>query len=403
MALEIIILLLSILITGLLVWVIASKHYSKQLLSLKEENLQLKSQVGLNENIINEVKVAFSQIAQESLKNQQEALPSEHSNDLKTKMELFKAEELTPVNRLLKEFKESIDNYQNSHKNESLEIKNAIATAEKYARALTMNQNSKGEFGEEWLEQIFKFANLEENVHYTKQFTSDGVKPDFVVNLPNSKNIIIDSKVILKNYIEYQQSDDNEILKKAFITDLTNCITNLAKKNYEEIESLYQPGFILMYVPVETCINMIYTDYDFRKVLELANSRNIIIVGTASMLVTLRIVNQLWASQVQYDNVKNIITVGENLYNNIASHAQNLLNIQQTIDKAASSIKTEVNRFTTKRNGSIFKEAEKLKQFGISSKEVKSGKKIIENDIPQIFLEDSVEEISENSLEEVEV
>ncbi len=403
MALEIIILLLSILITGLLVWVIASKHYSKQLLSLKEENLQLKSQVGLNENIINEVKVAFSQIAQESLKNQQEALLSEHSNDLKTKMELFKAEELTPVNRLLKEFKESIDNYQNSHKNESLEIKNAIATAEKYARALTMNQNSKGEFGEEWLEQIFKFANLEENVHYTKQFTSDGVKPDFVVNLPNSKNIIIDSKVILKNYIEYQQSDDNEILKKAFITDLTNCITNLAKKNYEEIESLYQPGFILMYVPVETCINMIYTDYDFRKVLELANSRNIIIVGTASMLVTLRIVNQLWASQVQYDNVKNIITVGENLYNNIASHAQNLLNIQQTIDKAASSIKTEVNRFTTKRNGSIFKEAEKLKQFGISSKEVKSGKKIIENDIPQIFLEDSVEEISENSLEEVEV
>ena len=105
----------------------------------------------------------------------------------------------------------------------------------------------------------------------------------------------------------------------------------------------------------------------------------------------------------KYDNVKNIITVGENLYNNIASHAQNLLNIQQTIDKAASSIKTEVNRFTTKRNGSIFKEAEKLKQFGISSKEVKSGKKIIENDIPQIFLEDSVEEISENSLEEVEV
>ena len=354
---------------------------------LKEENIQLKSQVGLNENIIHEVKVASSQIAQESLKNQQEALLSEHSNDLKTKMELFKAEELTPVNRLLKEFKESIDNYQNSHKNESLEIKNAIATAEKYARALTMNQNSKGEFGEEWLEQIFKFANLEENVHYTK----------------HSKNIIIDSKVILKNYIEYQQSDDNEILKKAFITDLTNCITNLAKKNYEEIESLYQPGFILMYVPVETCINMIYTDYDFRKVLELANSRNIIIVGTASMLVTLRIVNQLWASQVQYDNVKNIITVGENLYNNIASHAQNLLNIQQTIDKAASSIKTEVNRFTTKRNGSIFKEAEKLKQFGISSKEVKSGKKIIENDIPQIFLEDSVEEISENSLEEVEV
>lgn len=155
-----------------------------------------------------------------------------------------------------------------------------------------------------------------------------------------------------------------------------------------------------MYVPVETCVNMIYTDYDCRKILELANSRNIIIIGTASLLVTLRLVNQLWASQVQYDNVQNIITVGENLYNNIASHAQNLINIQQTIDKAAASVKTELNRFTARKNGSIFKEAEKLRQFGISSKEVKSGKKIVENTIPQEFLTDSNEE---NLIEEVQV
>lgn len=392
MVLEVIILLLSILITGLAVWLIATKFYDNKIMLLKEANLQLKAQVGINENILNEVKVAFSQIAQESLKTQQEALLSEHANDLKTKMELFKAEELTPVNRLLKEFKDSIDNYQKAHQTESLEIKNAIATAEKYARALTMNQNSKGEFGEEWLEQIFKFANLQENVHYSKQYVSSGVKPDFVVNLPNNKNIIIDSKVILKNYIEYQQSENDESLKKSFFDDLTNCIVSLSKKNYEDIPDVDQPGFILMYIPVESCVNLIYTDYDFRKVLELANSRNIIIVGTASMLVTLRLVNQLWASQVQYDNVKNIIQVGENLYNNIASHAQNLLNIQDAIEKTSKVITTEVNRFTAKKNGSIFKEAEKLKQFGISSKEVKSGKKILENDIPQVFLDTKAED-----------
>lgn len=396
MLIEIVILSLSIIMTGLLVWLIASKYYERQVFSLREENLQLKAQVGLNENILNEVKVAFSQIAQESLKNQQEALLDAHANDLKIKMELFKSEELTPINRLLKDFKESIDNYQIAHKNESLEIKNAISTAEKYARALTMNQNSKGDFGEEWLEQIFKFANLEENVHYVKQYVADDrAKPDFILNLPNNKNIIIDSKVILKNYIEYQQSDNDESLKKAFISDLNTCIVNLSKKNYEDIETVNQPGFILMYIPVETCINMIYTDYDCRKVLELANSRNIIIVGTASMLVTLRLVNQLWASQVQYDNVKNIIIVGESLYNKIASHAQNLLNIQKTIDKVAESISVEVNRFTARKNGSIFKDAEKLKQFGISSKELKSGKKIVENNIPQQFLENFEEEIEQ--------
>lgn len=387
MVLEIVVLVLSVAVTALTVWVLSSIHYKKSIDLLKEENLNLKTRAGLNENIVSEVKLAFSQIAQDSLKNQQEALILEHSRNLKSKMELFKAEELTPVNNLLKEFKQAIENYQKAHFEESVEIKNAIATAEKYAKALTTSQNSKGEFGEDWLEQILKFANLQENIHYTKQFVSDGAKPDFVVNLPDDKHIIIDSKVILKNFIEYMQSED-ESLKKAFINDLTNCITSLSVKNYEEIEKLNQPGFILMYIPVETCVNLIYTDFDFRKVIELANSRNIIIAGTSSLLVTLRLVNHLWASQIQYNNMQNIIKVGENLYNYIAQHAQNLQNIQQSIDKASKSIQTELNRFTSRNNGSIFKEAEKLIQFGISSKEIKSGKKILENRIPQEFLQD---------------
>jgi DNA recombination protein RmuC len=391
--LEITILVLSVFITGLVVWVLTSNHYKNQVENLKLENLQLKNQASLNENIVNDIKVSFTKIAQDALKNQQEALISEHAKDLSSRIDLFKAEEITPINKLLKDFKDTIDNYQKAHQNETLEIKDAISTAEKYAKALTMNQNSKGEFGENWLEQIFKFANLEENIHYTKQFTTGHTKPDFLINLPNNKNIIVDSKVILKNYIEYRQ-DENNSSKKAFIDDLTKCITLLSQKNYEEIEGLAQPDFILMYIPIETCISLIYTDYDLKKVVELANSRNIIIVGTASLLVTLRLVNQLWASQTQYDNVQNIIEVGENLYNNMASHAQNLLNIQDLAEKVSNSIKTEINRFTTRNKGSIFKEAEKLREFGIESKSSKSGKKILENRIPQEFLQEHESEQS---------
>ena len=61
-------------------------------------------------------------------------------------------------------------------------------------------------------------------------------------------------------------------------------------------------------------------------------------------------------------------------------------NIQQTLEKACLSIKTEVGRFNSKHNGSIFKEAEKLHQYGINSKSSKSGKKIVEKTIPVEFL-----------------
>lgn len=377
--------ILCVILVGLTTWFFSSKFYEKQLLSLKTENLELKAKIGLNENIINTVKAEFSKIAQESLKNQQEQLLSVHSTDLKTKMDLFKAEEISPLNTILKDFKDSIDNYQKSHKEESLEIKNAISIAEKYAKALTTNQNSKGEFGEKLLEQTLNFANLKENVHYTKQFSQGATKPDFIIYLPENKHLIIDSKVILKNYLEYRETE-TECDKKAFLNDLTTCINQLGNKHYEQIENTHQAGFILMYIPIESCVNLIYTDPDFRKILELANAHNIIITGTPSIIVTLRLVANLWATKNSYDNVKNIIETGEKLYNNIATHAQNLLTIQSAIENASKSINSEINRFKEKNNGSIFKEAEKLHEFGIEAKNTKSGKKFIENKIPKEFL-----------------
>lgn len=377
--------ILCVILVGLTTWFFSSKYYEKQLLSLKTENLELKTKIGLNENIINTVKAEFSKIAQESLKNQQEQLLSVHSTDLKTKMDLFKAEEISPLNTILKDFKDSIDNYQKSHKEESLEIKNAISIAEKYAKALTTNQNSKGEFGEKLLEQTLNFANLKENVHYTKQFSQGATKPDFIIYLPENKHLIIDSKVILKNYLEYRETE-TESDKKAFLNDLTTCINQLGNKHYEQIENTHQAGFILMYIPIEPCVNLIYTDPDFRKILELANTHNIIITGTPSIIVTLRLVANLWTTKNSYDNVKNIIETGEKLYNNIATHAQNLLTIQSAIENASKSINSEINRFKEKNNGSIFKEAEKLHEFGIEAKNTKSGKKFIENKIPEEFL-----------------
>lgn len=377
--------ILCVILVGLTTWFFSSKFYEKQLLSLKTENLELKAKIGLNENIINTVKAEFSKIAQESLKNQQEQLLSVHSTDLKTKMDLFKAEEISPLNTILKDFKDSIDNYQKSHKEESLEIKNAISIAEKYAKALTTNQNSKGEFGEKLLEQTLNFANLKENVHYTKQFSQGATKPDFIIYLPENKHLIIDSKVILKNYLEYRETE-TESDKKAFLNDLTTCINQLGNKHYEQIEKTHQAGFILMYIPIESCVNLIYTDPDFRKMLELANTHNIIITGTPSIIVTLRLVANLWTTKNSYDNVKNIIETGEKLYNNIATHAQNLLTIQSAIENASKSINSEINRFKEKNNGSIFKEAEKLHEFGIEAKNTKAGKKFIENKIPEEFL-----------------
>lgn len=364
MSINLLIAVLVSIVVGLLVWAITSSYLGKKIDELKSENIYLKSQNSLNQNLMNELKLDFSKIAKEAILSEQESLISQHSNDLKTKIDLFKAQEITPINAILKDFKSALENYQKSHNADTQEVKQAIATAERYAKALTTDQNSRGEFGEDMLEQILQFANLQENVHYTKQMSIEGGKPDFVVHLPNDRHVVIDSKAILKNYLNYRQTE-NESDKKNFINDVLVCVNDLAKRHYDTCETLNQIGFILMFIPIEACVNMIYTDCDCRKIIELANAKNIIIVGKSSLLVALRLVTQLWAADVQNRNVKNIIATGERLYNNISTHLQGLMNIQQALNKASESVQKEINRFTANNKGSVIKEVHNLRQYGI--------------------------------------
>jgi len=376
----------AVLATGLAV----SMFYRKIIDKLKEENIRLKSENSFNENLIDRLKAEFAQIAKEAVISEQNALIAQHGADLKTKMDLFKAEEITPVNKLLSEFKTSIDEYKKAHNSDTAEIKNAVATAEKYAKALTTDQNSKGSFGEEILERVLNYTGLEENIHYSKQLSTDCGKPDFVIHLPEGKQVVIDSKTILKNYINYRQTEEKSF-KKEFINDLTECINNLAKRHYENIETLNQPGFILMFIPIEPCVNLIYTDRDFEGIIELAASKNIIITGISSLLVSLKMINRLMVSAVQIRNIKNIIDCGERLYSNLTAHAQGLLNITQIIDKASGMIKKEMNRFTARNKGSIFKEAEILKQCGILKDKNTNG-------FPDEFLEENYENSEKEKL-----
>lgn len=364
MSINILILLLVSIIVVFLVWTIASSYFGKKIDELKSENILLKNQNSLNQNLVSELKLEFSKIAKDAILSEQESLLTQHSNDLKTKIDLFKAEEITPINALLKDFKLALENYQKSHNTDTQEIKQAVSIAEQYAKALTTDQNSRGEFGEDMLEQILQFATLQEGIHYSKQMSIVGGKPDFVVHLPNDRHVVIDSKAILKNYLTYRHTE-NETDKKNFINDVTVCINDLAKRHYQTSETLNQAGFILMFIPIESCVNMIYTDSDCRKIIELANEKNIIIVGKSSLLVALRLVTQLWAADVQNRNVKNIIATGERLYNNIATHLQGLMNIQQAINKASESIQKEINRFTANNKGSVIKEVQNLRQYGI--------------------------------------
>ena len=236
---------------------------------------------------------------------------------------------------MLNDFKNSIDEYKNQTVLNTKEINNAIKTAANLTKSLTTNQNLKGQFGEDCLEAILKACYPNENINYIKQYRTNNeagseIKPDFLVNLPNNKVILIDCKLNLDKYLAYK---DNSSLKSEFIKDINNTINLLSNKKYESASGLSQCGFILMYIPLEQILTEIYTDKDFLSVIKNANDKNIIIVGNSSVLTVIRLVKLLWAQNSQEKNIEKIVNI-----------AQNNINIFQFILKICTILKIYLSK-----------------------------------------------------------
>ena len=189
-------------------------------------------------------------------------------------------EKLLPLTKELGEFKQKVEHFNLKGVENTTKIVEQLGNLEKnnkiieqeaknLVEALTKNQNTKGSYGENLLDTILQSCGMQEGVHYTKQFVTTSanlkddeihtVRPDVVINLPDNRHLIIDSKVTLTSYLEYIE-DNSKI--NVFKSEVKKRILDLANKNYQNAGDLSQPDFVLMYMPVESSVNMIYEDTD---------------------------------------------------------------------------------------------------------------------------------------------
>ena len=359
--------------------------------NLKEELIKLRAKIETSENLQEIIKRDFVQLANETIKNEQEDLRKQNRETLE--------EKILPLTKELGEFKEKVEHFNLKGVENTTKIVEQITNLEKnnkiieqeaknLVEALTKNQNTKGSYGEDLLDTILQSCGMQEGIHYSKQLVTKAtslkdeeihtVRPDVVINLPNERHLIIDSKVTLTSYLEY--IEDNSKLNE-FKSEVKKRITDLANKNYQNAGDLSQPDFVLMYMPVESSVNLLYEDSDL---IRQAYKANIIIVGTASLLTTVRLVNQLLAQQKQAESVQQIVNAGSNLYETFVQFCDDLIDVQKRMDDVSSKLTTTVNRFkrNSKSKPSLFSQVNALKEFGIISNK----------EIPNTLLEEEIEE-----------
>ena len=393
-------LLLSFISGALLASIVLYVFFSKKMFLLKEQLITMNAKDKITEELQEIIKRDFVHLANETIKSEQEDLRKQNREALE--------EKILPLTKELNEFKTKVERFNISGVENTTRIIEQIGNLEKNNRiieqeaknlveALTKNQKVKGSYGENILDTILQSCGMSEGIHYEKQAVMSSlslkdneehvIRPDVIINLPNNHHLIIDSKVTLTSYLDY--IEDNSKLKE-FKTEVKKRISDLANKNYQNAGDLSQPDFVLMYMPIESSVTLLYEDYDL---ISSAYKSNIIIVGTSSLLATIRLVNQLIAQQRQNDSVRQIVNAGTNLYETFVQFCEDLIDVQKRFEDVGKKLNTTINRFKrgNKNKPSLFSQVEALKDFGLSTaKEIPANLLVEENEeeLEGVFIND---------------
>lgn len=247
--------------------------------------------------------------------------------------------------------------------------------AKNLASALRGNSKVQGDWGEMILETMLENAGLEKGIHFTSQMTrnADGSllrseegnlqRPDVVVNMPDARKIVIDSKVSLTAFVSLCNAEDESsrvLYAKKNLESVRHHIDELAVKKYpDSIKG--SADHVLMFIPNEGAyIAALQAD---ARLWQYAYDRGVAIVSPTHLFSVMKIISQLWVQDKQNRNTLEIARRGGKLYEKVVGFVVALQDVGTALKKASDNYDLAYSRLYTGK-GNVVKMAQDLKDLG---------------------------------------
>ncbi|MBX9851963.1 MAG: DNA recombination protein RmuC [Cytophagaceae bacterium] len=287
---------------------------------------------------------------------------------------------LNPLNEKIKDFGEKVEKIYKSESEERITLKTEIKhlvelnkqiseEANNLASALKGDNKMQGNWGEYILEQILERSGLVKGREYDIQVTSsnedgDTIKPDVIVNLPDNKHVIVDSKVSLVAYeafISAANEEDKLRFQKEHVLSVKNHIKTLSEKNYHTSRDFNTPEFILLFIPIESSFSMaIQASEDL---FNFAWEKRIVIVSPSTLFATLRTIASIWKQEKQNQHAFEIARQSGNLYDKFVAFVEDLQKIGVSINNSQKLYDEAFNKLKDGK-GNLIKRADDIKKLG---------------------------------------
>ena len=335
-------------------------------LNEKEKNYSEKLQ--LVDQLKSQVNSEFKNIASEILKTDRDKLKVDNS-DL-----------LNPLQTQLKSFRERIETITKEQVEERTSLKEQIKSlheanietrqsAQDLTKALTYDNKQQGDWGEEILSSLLSSYGFREGAEFDlqKQYKNEmgeKFKPDVILHLPEGKDVVIDSKVSLKDYADYIADQSNELALKRHLASIENQIKNISIKEYENLEGVKSLDFIFVFIPIEGALLLALQHRP--SLFDDALKKNIMLVSPSMLSMSLKTVNFMWQTDKQNKNADEIARQAGKMYDKLAGFFNDLDKIESQLDKTKEGF-SDVRKKLQTGPGNLIGRAEKLKALGVKS------------------------------------
>lgn len=240
-------------------------------------------------------------------------------------------------------------------------------------KALKGDSKMQGNWGELVLERVLEKSGLEKDREYFVQqsfVTEDGnrVFPDVIINLPDGKKMIVDSKVTLTAYERYINEEDDNLktqFLKEHVISINRHVEQLGNKNYHDLYQMESPDFVLLFIPIESAFALALNEDT--SLYNKAFEKNIVIVTPSTLLATLRTIDSMWTNQKQQENALEIARQAGALYDKFEGFVTDLVKVGKKMDEAKVEYQGAMNKLVDGK-GNLITSVEKLKKMGAKAK-----------------------------------
>ena len=287
---------------------------------------------------------------------------------------------LSPFKEKLKDFEEKVEKAYKAESDERNtlkgEIKNLVelnkvmsAEAQNLTKALKGDAKKQGNWGEVVLERVLERSGLVRDREYRVQASLSGqdgnrLQPDVIIDLPDNKHLIVDSKVSLVAYerlVNCESDEDRLVFAKAHVESIKNHVKDLSSKNYHDLYQINSPDFVLLFVPIESSFSMaVQSEQDL---FDFAWERRVVIVSPSTLLATLTTVASIWKQERQNKNVMEIARLSGAMYDKFEGFVKDLEGVGKTLRQSQNSYEDAMKKLTS-GNGNLTVTAEKIKKLG---------------------------------------